>query len=104
MSDSFTSIRDMLENMHIDITDDHTFLGLVADFFLSTFRTIFNIFIAAIHFFKGELVDLGYKTADIFDGLNGFEILQENFIYFLVGLVVMIFTIKITFNIIENVV
>lgn len=91
-----SSLVDMLESQ-TDVTNNYDILGIIASVFMDVFRFIFNLLISALHLVKGEFIDLGYKAADMFDGLNGQQILCDNFIYFIVGIVVFIFTFKLVF-------
>jgi len=91
------TVMDLIDTGFNNNFEYDSLFSVIAQLFLYIFRFIFNLFVSALHLFKGEFTDLGYKAADMFDGLNGQQILCDNFIYFIVGIVVFIFTFRLVF-------
>ncbi len=91
------TVMDLIDTGFNNNFEYDSLFSVIAQVFVRFFRFIFNLLVSALHLFKSEFIDLGYKTADMFDGLNGQQILCDNFIYFIVGLVVFFFTFRLVF-------
>ena len=109
MTDIITKIIQYLhdENLFMLFSDDET--GEVSFFggwFASSFYTVFSyccdLFIGFIKSMSGLFKDLGYKMCDIFDGVDGYSLLCNDFVYFFVGGMVFFFCFKLAFKLVNT--